>query len=164
MAINLKKGDLIKEIHEGKHDYVIHCVDCTNHWYEKDSLSAALAKQYNLDRFAFNDIKGLNPKTNTGLLGNVAVTQYFLAHVDHNIVFFTCYTTINEKAKDPEYNSVSYEALATCLYKVKLYLGSRKRVSMGKLALGGQKGDKDKIMKFIQNYLSGFDVEIIVNQ
>lgn len=159
--ITLRKGDLVKEIHEGKHDYVLHAVDCSNNWNEKDSLSAALNKQYELSTF---ELKHVHAQNNVGRLGHVGISSYYLAHVDKNVVFFTLYTTIDEKAKDPEYNSVNYYALALCLYKVKLFLGSRKKISMGTLCMGGQKGDKDKVGKLVKKYLDGFDVELIIKK
>ena len=157
--ISSRKGDLVKEIHEGKHDYIIHCVDCSNHWQEKDSLSAELNKQYELSTF---ELKHVHPQNNLGRLGNISVVQYYLSHVDKNVVFFTLYTTINEKVKDVEYNTMNYHALALCLYKVKLFLGSKKSIAMGALGSNGQKGDKSIIGKLIKKYLSGFDVTIIL--
>jgi hypothetical protein len=152
------KGDLIQEIKQGKHDIIVHCVDCSNHWEERDSLSAELDKIFNLRLLT---PRGFFTQNNYDLLGHVTFSETFVGHLDKIIKIVTCFTSLNQKSNNSEHR-INYTALALCLQKV-AYHYKGQTVTMGALASNGQKADKTKVQQIIKEYLQPYcNIKIVI--
>lgn len=157
MYLRIETGDLMKDSAWGKFDVIAHCVNCCN--TQKSGIAVDMVRMYNTDKFPLEETFHDSDYNKLGQIQFVRRIVPYKPTLYIHVV--NMYGQYHWKKPSPYGIPLDYDALRLCFRKVNDEFEGKHLGLPGLVGCGRAQGDKDIVMKIIEEELKKVDVTII---